>query len=130
MPSLVIVSQFAQFTTTMHTICSTVNITTYPQGKCYNMSQRHLAHEICNCGKIRCTLHLATYTGFGMHITMVYVYFHNICSTIGLKRLALPCLGPLAPRGAVGARHDGLPSSLHSYRLIVCHSLSLSDPIL
>ena len=23
--------------------------------------------------------------------------------------LPLPCLGPLAPRGALGARHDGLP---------------------
>ena len=32
-----------------------------PQGKCYNMPQRHLAYEICNCRKIRCTLHQASY---------------------------------------------------------------------
>ena len=29
-----------------------------PQGRCYNMPQRHLAHEICNCRTIRCTLRL------------------------------------------------------------------------
>ena len=28
---------------------------------------------------------------------------------MNISNLALPCLGPLAPRGAVGARHGGLP---------------------
>ena len=40
----------------LHSKCSNV-----PQGKCYNMPQRNLAHEICNCRKIRCILHLASY---------------------------------------------------------------------
>ena len=33
---------------------------------------------------------------------------------------ALPCLGPLAPRGAVGARHDGLPRQLSPLMPRVC----------
>ena len=32
-----------------------------PQGKCYNMPQRHLDHKICNCRKLRCTLHLVSH---------------------------------------------------------------------
>ena len=36
--------------------------------------------------------------------------------------LALPCLiGPLAPRGAVGARHDGLPRQFSPLLPVVCH---------
>ena len=61
MPSLVIVSQFARFTSKMHTILLHSKCYNLPQGKCYNMPQRHLAHEICNCRNIRCTLHLASY---------------------------------------------------------------------
>ena len=49
------------------------------QGKCYNMPQRPLAHEMCDCGKIRCTLgiHLASYRVryTGNHD---YVNIHNI----------------------------------------------------
>ena len=41
--------------------------------------------------------------------------------------LALPCLGPLAPRGAVGARHDGLPRQFSPLLPVVCHGLSLSE---
>ena len=41
--------------------------------------------------------------------------------------LALPCLGPLAPRGAVGACHDGLPRQFSPLLPIVCHGLSLSE---
>ena len=41
--------------------------------------------------------------------------------------LALPCLGPLAPRRAVGARHDGLPRQFSPLLPIVCHGLSLSE---
>ena len=40
---------------------------------------------------------------------------------------ALPCLGPLAPRGAVGARHDGLPRQFSPLLPVVCHGLSLSE---
>ena len=40
---------------------------------------------------------------------------------------ALPCLGPLAPRGAVGARHDGLPRQFTPLLPVVCHGLSLSE---
>ena len=41
--------------------------------------------------------------------------------------LALPCLGPLAPRGAVGARHDGLPRQFSPLLPVVCHVLRLSE---
>ena len=41
--------------------------------------------------------------------------------------LDLPCLGPLAPRGAVGARHDGLPRQLSPLMPVVCHGLSLCE---
>ena len=44
----------------LHCKCNSVT-TIPPQGKCYNIPQSHLAHEICNCRKIRCTIHLATY---------------------------------------------------------------------
>ena len=40
---------------------------------------------------------------------------------------ALPCLGPLAPRGAVGARHDGLPRQSSPLLPVVCHGLSISE---
>ena len=40
---------------------------------------------------------------------------------------ALPCLGPLAPRGAVGARHDGLPRQFSPLLPVVCHGLRLSE---
>ena len=40
---------------------------------------------------------------------------------------ALPCLGPLAPRRAVGARHDGLPRQFSPLLPVVCHGLSLSE---
>ena len=49
---------------------------------------------------------------------------------IGLHQgsaLALPFLGPLAPRGAVGARHDGLPRQFSPLLPVVCHGLSLSE---
>ena len=54
------------------------------------------------------------------------------CQFISGKRrvyecLALPCLGPLAPRGAVGARHDGLPRQFSPLLPVVCHGLSLSE---
>ena len=38
-----------------------------------------------------------------------------------------PCLGPLAPRGAVGARHGGLPRQFSSLLSVVCHGLSLCE---
>ena len=41
--------------------------------------------------------------------------------------IALPCIGPLAPRGAVGARHDGLPRQFSPLLPVVCHGLSLSE---
>ena len=41
--------------------------------------------------------------------------------------IALPCLGPLAPRGAVGARHDGLPRQFSPLLPVVCHGLGLSE---
>ena len=41
--------------------------------------------------------------------------------------LHVPCLGPLAPRGAVGARHDGLPRQFSPLLPVVCHGLSLSE---
>ena len=41
--------------------------------------------------------------------------------------VALPCLGPLAPRGAIGARHDGLPRQFSPLLPVVCHGLSLSE---
>ena len=31
----------------------------------------------------------------------------------------MPCLGPLAPRGVVGARHDGLPRQLFPLRVVI-----------
>ena len=37
------------------------------------------------------------------------------------------CPGPLAPRGAVGARHDGLPRQFSPLLPVVCHGLSLSE---
>ena len=41
--------------------------------------------------------------------------------------VTLPCLGALAPRGAVGARHDGLPRQFSPLLPVVCHGLSLSE---
>ena len=43
--------------------------------------------------------------------------------------IALPCLALhwLAPRGAVGARHDGLPRQFSPLLPVVCHGLSLSE---
>ena len=43
---------------------------------------------------------------------------------------ALPCLGigPLGPRGAVGARHNGFPHQLSPVQSVVCHGgLNLSE---
>ena len=48
-------------------------------------------------------------------------------SGVLLIRLALPCLGPLAPRGAVGARHDGHPRQFSPLLPVVCHGLSRSE---
>ena len=39
----------------------------------------------------------------------------------------MSCLGPLAPRGAVGAGHDGLPHQLSPLLPVVCHGLSLCE---
>ena len=36
-------------------------------------------------------------------------------------------LGPLSPRGAIGARHDGLPRQFSPLLPVVCHGLSLSE---
>ena len=44
-----------------------------------------------------------------------------------LQLFAFFCLGPLAPRGAVGARHDGLPRQFSPLLPVVCHGLSLSE---
>ena len=41
--------------------------------------------------------------------------------------LALPCIRPLAPRGAVWARHDGLPHELSPLLPVVCHGLCLCE---
>ena len=46
--------------------------------------------------------------------------FHVACACF-----VSTCLGPLAPRGAVGARHDGLPHQLVLLLPVVRHSLSL-----
>ena len=57
-----------------------------PQGKCYSMPQRHIAHEMCNCRKTRCILHLATYIQYSVCThNNEHVYIHNIYSTIGLN---------------------------------------------
>ena len=40
---------------------------------------------------------------------------------------ALPCLGPLTPRGVVGARHDGLPRQFSPFLPVVCHGLNLCE---
>ena len=40
---------------------------------------------------------------------------------VALPCVALRCLGPLAPRGAVGARHDGLPHQFSPLLPVVCH---------
>ena len=59
-----------------------------------------------------------------INITRHVLYFHVtislqvLCTKINrmhqacIMYLALPCFGPLAPRGAVWARHDGLPHQL------------------
>ena len=44
-----------------------------------------------------------------------------------LPCFALPCLGPLAQRGAVGARLDRLPHQFSLLLLVVCHGLSLCE---
>ncbi len=44
-----------------------------------------------------------------------------------LLGLALPCVGPLAPRRAVGARNDGLPRQFSPLLPVVCHGLSRSE---
>ena len=33
----------------------------------------------------------------------------------------------IAPRGAIGARHDGLPRQFYPLLPVVCHGLSLSE---
>ena len=43
---------------------------------------------------------------------------------------ALPCLGRLAPRGAVVARHDGLPHQLSPLLPVVCPDLRTYGSIL
>ena len=53
--------------------------------------------------------------------------FTPFSDTNDLLILALPCLGPLAPRRAVGARHDGLPRQFSPLLPVVCHGLSLSE---
>ena len=50
-----------------------------------------------------------------------------VCTSLFLVAYALPCLGPLAPRGAVGARHDGLPRQFSPLLPVVCHGLGLSE---
>ena len=51
---------------------------------------------------------------------------NNKLIILALPCLALPCLA-LAPRGAVGARHDGLPRQFSPLLPVVCHGLSLSS---
>ena len=58
---------------------------------------------------------------------MVYIYIYIYIILYMEHCLALPCLGPLAPRGAVGARHDGLPRQFSPLLPVVCHGLSLSE---
>ena len=41
--------------------------------------------------------------------------------------VALPCLGPLVPRGAAGARHDGRPRQLPTLLPVVCRCLCLCE---
>ena len=41
--------------------------------------------------------------------------------------VALPSLGPLAPRRAVGARHDGLIHQVSTLLPVVCHGLCLCE---
>ena len=53
-------------------------------------------------------------------------YNHNLvscCFEDLPNKVALPCLGPLAPRGAVGARHDGLLHQPSPLLPVVCHGL-------
>ena len=49
---------------------------------------------------------------------------HGSCSS---QCVSVPCLGPLAPRKAVGVRHDGLPRQFSPLMSVVCHGLSLSE---
>ena len=42
----------------------------------YNMSQRHLAHEMCNCRKIRCTLRVIYRVRYTHNYE--YAYIHTI----------------------------------------------------
>ena len=57
----------------------------------------------------------------GMSHCIIYLYIQLVYMP------ALPCLGPLAPRGAVGARHDGLPRQFSPPLPVVCHGPSLSE---
>ena len=41
--------------------------------------------------------------------------------------LTLSCIGPLGPRGAVGARHNGFHHQLSPLLLVVCHGLNLCE---
>ena len=71
MPTLVSVSQFARFIPKMHTICSTLTVLQPNPRAMLQHAQRHLAHEICNCRKIRCTLHLASYVQGSVYIVFI-----------------------------------------------------------
>ena len=51
----------------------------------------------------------------------------RFCDASVFRAFALPCLGPLVPRRAVGARHDGLPRQFSPLLPVVCHGLSLSE---
>ena len=59
-----------------------------------------------------------------MTVTIAYIVYVGVNVALCL---ALPCLGPLAPRRAVGARHDGLPRQFSPLLPVVCHGLSLSE---
>ena len=50
---------------------------------------------------------------------------HN--NILALPCLTFPCRGPLAPRGAVGVRRDGLPHQLSPFLPVVCHGLNLCE---
>ena len=56
-------------------------------------------------------------------IFLITIFLH----CLALPCLTLPCRGPLAPRGAVGVRRDGLPHQLSPVLPVVCHGLNLCE---
>ena len=55
--------------------------------------------------------------------TTINVWADGLIRQVFLVMIFLPCLCPLAPRGAVGARHNGLPHQLSPLLPVVCHGL-------